>query len=672
MPALPQAVPRPSRIVVLVSHVQLTATPSRLAQEVQRVAESHAGAVEIQVVDRAIADALDYAKSLEQANAVDVFICAGATGAYLHRNLTAPVVLIRVGGFDILTALNRASRAGRKVAILSYRETSRALEEALPFFTLDVRQAAYTSLKDAQARVRELAADGCEVIVGSSMVTELAEQAGLTGILIVTSTAIRQAIDDAMAILRSTRDDAARRQRLDTILHHLTDGVLAIAQDGTVQSLNPPMAQFLEVAPEWAVGRSIEEVAPYIRFDTVLKTLAAEEGRIITHRDRTIVANLLPLFEDGAPAGAVLTCQETAAVQRTDRRIRSSTRPSNFTAKYRLAQIIGDAPAIRSVIRLAEIYSQTDSTVLIAGESGTGKELLAQGIHNASRRRKGPFVAINCAAFPETLLESELFGYEEGAFSGSRKGGKPGLFESAHTGTIFLDEIGDMPISLQTRLLRVLQEREVLRLGSTEPTPVDVRVLTATHYDLRERIAAGAFREDLFYRVSILRLQLPPLRERREDIPAIARRILEDIARRSRVTRASAEIFALIAPFLESYPWPGNIRELENVIERAALAIAHLEPGREFSADDLKAVIPELFAASPSSRDTGGDPRPGMKALAKSAEYVHIRKALDECGGNVEQASRRLGISRSTLWRRLKDRKRDSGALAAAEDVATR
>ena len=645
---------RLGRILVLVSHVQLTATPSRLAREVAEVVEKYRDQADIEVVDHALADALEYAKSLERTDAVDVFVCAGATGAYLQRNLTAPVVLIRTSGFDMLAALNRAGKAGRKVGILSYRAVSPELQDAQPLFTIDVRQAAYTTLREAQAQVKEMAADGCEVIVGSSMVTELAEEAGLTGVLIVSPNAIREALDDAMAILRGTREDAAKRQRLDTILHHLTDGVLAIDREGRVQSLNPAMAQFLEVKSQWAVGRPISEVAPFIPLDDVLHSLTADEGRIITHGNRTIVANMLPLFEDGVPAGAVLTCQETAAVQRTDRRIRSSTRPSSFTARYRLAQVIGETPAMRNVVRLAGIYAQTDSTVLVTGESGTGKELCAQGIHNASRRRKGPFVAINCAAFPEALLESELFGYEEGAFTGSRKGGKPGLFESAHTGSIFLDEIGDMPIGLQTRLLRVLQEREVLRLGGTEPTPVDVRILTATHYDLRERIAAGAFREDLFYRVSILRLHLPPLRERREDIPAIAKRILEDIGRRSGVSREPREIMALLGPFMASYAWPGNIRELENVIERAALAAAHLEPGEAITPDHLRAVIPELFARAEARMANAKAALPNMKAVSRSAESAHILKALEECGGNVAEASRRLGVSRSTLWRRLK------------------
>lgn len=662
MPIPENSSQRLGRLVFLVSHVHLTEPPSRLAREVLRVAERYKDAAEIQVVDQPLNGALAFAQALERADAVDVFICAGATGDYLRRHLNAPVVLMRVEGFGLLAALVQAGRVARKVGILSYREVSRELEEALPLFPLEVRQAAYTTLKQAQERVSELAADGCQVIVGSSMVTELAQQAGLTGILVATGNAIRQAFDDAMAILRSTRADAAKRQRLDTILHHLTDGVLAIAQDGTVQSLNPAMAEFLEVSPRWAVGRSIREVAPCIPLESVLQSLAAEEGRIITRGDRTIVASMLPLFEDGVPAGAVVTSQETAAVQRTDRRIRSSTRPSSFTAKYRLSQILGEAPAIRSVVRLAERYSQTDSTVLIAGESGTGKELFAQGIHNASRRCKGPFVAINCAAFPETLLESELFGYEEGAFSGSRKGGKPGLFESAHTGTIFLDEIGDMPLSLQTRLLRVLQEREVLRLGGTEPTPIDVRVITATNRDLRERIAAGAFREDLFYRVNILRLQLPALRERKGDIPAIARRILADVARRCGTARNPERLLGLIAPFLESYSWPGNIRELENVLERAALAMADLPPSETFSAAHLHALIPELFAASDVVPGSGKSGASNFKSIARALESTHVRRALEECGGNVERASRQLGISRSTLWRRLKSYKAGSTA----------
>jgi propionate catabolism operon transcriptional regulator len=222
-----------------------------------------------------------------------------------------------------------------------------------------------------------------------------------------------------------------------------------------------------------------------------------------------VVVSRVPLLDHGVIRGAVVTCQDSAAIQRMERRLRSQHRPRRFEPRYALGAIVGESPAIRSVRALAGRYARTDATVLITGESGTGKEMVAQGIHGASRRRDQPFVAINCAAFPETLLESELFGYEEGAFTGSRRGGRPGLFEAAHLGTIFLDEVGDVPVTLQTRLLRVLQERQVLRLGSNDPTPVDVRVIAATHRDLRRGVETREFREDLYYRLHILPLHIP-------------------------------------------------------------------------------------------------------------------------------------------------------------------
>jgi propionate catabolism operon transcriptional regulator len=259
---------------------------------------------------------------------------------------------------------------------------------------------------------------------------------------------------------------------------------------------------------------------------------------------------------------------------------------------------------------LAERYAATEGTVLITGESGTGKEMVAQGIHNASARRDRPFVAINCAAFPEALLESELFGYEEGAFTGSRRGGRAGLFEAAHTGTIFLDEVGDVPVTLQTRLLRVLQERQVLRLGSNDPTPVDVRVVAATNRDLKKEIARGAFREDLYYRLNILPIHVPPLRERRDDVGPIAEALLRDALGRHRAPDALPNALATVLPWLGAYAWPGNVRELENVLERIAVVYSHHAgaPGR-VAPDDLRAVLPELFQPTERRDAAGADLR---------------------------------------------------------------
>jgi propionate catabolism operon transcriptional regulator len=317
-------------------------------------------------------------------------------------------------------------------------------------------------------------------------------------------------------------------------------------------------------------------------------------------------------------------------------------------ARYELASLGGDSPAIRRVRALAERYARTEATVLVTGESGTGKELVAQGIHRASRRRAQPFVAVNCAAFPEALLEAELFGHEEGAFTGARRGGRAGLIEAAHLGTLFLDEVGDVPLPLQSRLLRVLQERQVLRLGSNEPTPVDVRVIAATHRDLRAEVARGAFREDLYYRLAILPLHIPPLRERPGDVAAIASELLKRALVRHGAAGAFGRARALALPRLEGHAWPGNVRELENVVERIAVLFADASAG-EPDDEALRVVMPEVVEGA---RGAGG-PAQDLRAARAAGERAAVEEAVRASGGNLAEAARRLGVGRSTLYRKL-------------------
>jgi propionate catabolism operon transcriptional regulator len=271
--------------------------------------------------------------------------------------------------------------------------------------------------------------------------------------------------------------------------------------------------------------------------------------------------------------------------------------------------------------------------------------LLAQGIHSASARRAQPFVAVNCAAFPDSLLESELFGYVEGAFTGSSRGGKVGLVEAAHTGTLFLDEIGEMPLPLQTRLLRVLQEKEVLRIGAIEPTPVDVRVIAATHRDLAAQVKEGVFRQDLFYRLNILVLRLPPLRLRTQDLPELVEHLLAKVAQRlGGAVTLNPDWLTELLELGRHYTWPGNIRELENLIER--LMVLGTVQGDQ--AVVLEDIAPELRAvvAEPAM--------PALRDQQERSEQEHLAKVLEECGGNRALAAQQLGISRSTLWRKLR------------------
>jgi propionate catabolism operon transcriptional regulator len=606
---------------------------------------------EIRVFHKGFQEALETARELMRSGAeVDVFLSGGANGAWLRKHAPVPVAVITPSGFDILQALASARRISRRIGIVTFGGVAPELKHFREQFHLEVEQHAYTSVDDAETAVRALAERGVEVIVGPSLVTELAERAGLKSVFLYSETSVREAIDRALEMARIARVEEARRARVDAILRHLHEGVVAVDRQGRVEAMNPAMERLLGIAAERSVGEPAARVAPELGLARVLETGQPELEHIQRLGARTLVMNRIPLREQGVPTGAVVTCQDASAIERVDRSLRSHHRPRRFVARYRLSDAIGSSPPLRRARSLAERYARTDVTVLITGASGTGKELFAQGIHVASARRNRPFVAINCAALPESLLESELFGYEEGAFTGSRRGGKPGLFEAAHTGTLFLDEVGDLSLPLQTRLLRVLQEREVLRLGASDPTPVDVRVVAATNRDLEQSVAERAFRMDLYYRLNILKLHLPSLAERPDDIPALATELLGRALVQHGAERHRDTALRLLMGRLVRHPWPGNVRELENVLERVAVAYGHASGPIDLG--ELRAVVPELFASGRGLPAAAGT----LDGARRREEQQHILRALRECQGNRSEAARRLGIGRTTLWRKLNER----------------
>ena len=337
---------------------------------------------------------------------------------------------------------------------------------------------------------------------------------------------------------------------------------------------------------------------------------------------------------------------------------RRDARPEEPSGHGRF-RLVGQSPAIRTIYGVVEKVANTPSTVLISGESGTGKELIARALHENSSRHAGPFIKINCAAIPKTLMESELFGYDKGAFTGA-VGAKPGRFELAHGGTLFLDEIGEIPIEMQVKLLRVLQESEFERVGGIKTIKVDVRLVTATNRDLLAEVGAGAFREDLFYRLNVVPIHIPPLRERREDIPLLADHFIGKF--NDRLKKEIAAITPEAVERLVAYQWPGNIRELENLMERTVLFCE----GPEIRVSDLP---PEVAGAAPPqsqsspSHVVGEEPsRPAPESLKEAVraetervERELIQRALDATGGNVTQAARKLKISRKSLQTKMKE-----------------
>ncbi|MDS1142158.1 propionate catabolism operon regulatory protein PrpR [Pusillimonas sp. SM2304] len=613
----------------------------------EELAPNYGKVAEVVILDKAYGDAVESIMALRQAGGVDVVVSAGSNGGFLREHLDLPVVLVKPGGFDVMRGLARASGKSRRVALVTYGAVPPELAHFNERFSLQVELRAYTTEEEAEACVQELAALGTEVIVAPGLVVDLARSYGLEGLLLYSQGAVREAMEDAIEVARIARQEAARREKLNTILGQLKDGVVAVDLDERIETVNPAMEAIAGIPAGQMIGQRLGAVQGELSLGNTLRTGEAEVERVQQVNGKTVVVTRMPIVEQGRHTGAVLICQDPIAIQRVDRSLRSRGQPTVRKAKYGLANLIGHSEALVQVRQRAQTCAQSSATVLIVGESGTGKELLAQGIHNASPRQSQPFVAINCAAFPDTLLESELFGYVDGAFTGSSRGGKVGLFEAAHTGTIFLDEIGEMPLSLQTRLLRVLQEKEVLRIGATEPTPVDVRVIAATHRNLAQQVRQGEFRQDLYYRLNILLVHLPALRDRAGDLPLLARHLADKIAGRlgNRQLADDALIQAIVTA-AQGYAWPGNIRELENLMERTMVFRGPAREGGPITADELKDIAPELFAGQSS--------QPALRRGREAAEQALLRDVLAECGGNRDRAAARLGISRTTLWRKIK------------------
>lgn len=610
-------------------------------------------------------EALKTARRLVREGKADVFVSAGANAAYLRDNVGAPVVSVKLDGFDMLSALLQARQLSNRIGVVSYKATNSDLEGAKNLLNIEIEQRSYTTIDQARECFCELSAKGFRVIVGSSFIVDLAEKEGLAGILVYSLRSARSALEDAILIAKLKREEALRRERLNAIISHLNEGVVAVDIDENIEIFNPAMEKLLGIPVERIQGRKLSHLSPSLKLEENIKSGVTQLEQTQKIGNKTIVVSRIPIREKGIVTGAVLTVQDSQSILRADRSIRSiSAAKQSPKAKYCLDDILGTSAAIVEAKALARRFAKMDSTVLISGETGTGKELIAHAMHLESERRAGPFVAINCGAFPPSLLESELFGYEEGAFTGSKRGGKQGLFEAAHTGTVFLDEIGEIPLPLQTHLLRVLQEKEILRIGSHEPVPVDFRVIAATNRNLKECIELGTFRPDLYYRLNVLRITLPSLRERLEDLPVIAGTMFAHCLAAVGSRWSAEDFLRVMLPYLKGYTWAGNIRELENVVERLVVCFGDSDSLEAIGSDEIVRVVPEL---------TDAFVRPSILALEKNdlrsvykeSEFTCIQNVIEECKGNLADAAQRLGISRTTLWRKLKEFKE------RAEDVET-
>ncbi len=580
--------------------------------------------------------------ALDKRRDIEVIVAGGGNAAMIESmQLDTPLVKIQISGFDVMQALWQAQRLAKSAVFINYSQPIDQLDRYASLFNLKVEQHTFNSVAQAIDTVLNVVQRPDCIIIGASHVCDIAASLQAQSVFIYSQDAIHQALESAQQLAFSLRAEREKREKLEAILRAVQDGIIYIDADMKVEELNPAAEKILGLNALESINQPIAHVIPNSGLERVVQSKKPQYNQLLTIGNTQILSNRMGVFNQGKLIGAVASFQDVKTVRKAEQSLRLDTQLKNLVAKNPLENIVGENNNIKKLVDKANHFAKTDATILIQGATGTGKELIAQGIHLASPRASQPFVAVNCASIPEPLLESTLFGYDEGAFTGANKNGKAGLFELSNKGTIFLDEIGELPFSLQGRLLRVLQEKEVMRLGSDTVLPIDCRIIAATNRNLKAMVADNLFKEDLFYRVNVLNLSVPKLSERVDDIPLFVKHFfkLKNVSK------------TLYAPLLENalerlinYPWPGNIRELENLIERLAIM---------FKAQMPFIDIEEELINSLEVEDDHLNQEVSFQKSRENIELQQLQAVLKSCNNNRTLAAQKLGISRSTLWRKL-------------------
>lgn len=574
----------------------------------------------------------------------DILIARGYTADVLAaRNYSVPVLKINFNSVDVINAVKicRERFGSGRIAVIGHPSLALAAETINQITDIPIRIYAQEGPQvDIPSIVDRALRDGNDTIIGGGVACLYADQIHVDNYLAVSNKeTLHQVIGEAIDTVSFQRQKQAEAEVLRTVMDNSSNGCLIVHITGKVTVCSRVAAQLLGVRASSVMGEQMGGFLPELEesFKKVLVTKDSSDNEMLRRNGRILAVCLKPIIVDGAVSNVIVECRDFDKIQEQEGQIRKKLFAKGMAARYQFSDIIHVSHQMEQVIKMAEKFARADSNVLIVGETGTGKELFAQSIHAASSRNNRPFVAVNCAAIPEQLLESELFGYAAGAFTGALKEGKRGLFELAHAGTIFLDEISELPYSFQGKLLRVLQEREIRRIGDERVAPVDVRVIAATNQTLESRIDQNLFRNDLYFRLNVLVLQVPPLRERPEDVFPVFCSFLKTYSRR--FNKPFPELPVSSRKSLLTREWKGNIRELKNIAERFMVLY---EEG-----NDVDEVLSSCFPAGSRKIQLQREEDDSLQEREK------IARVLEKTGSRGE-AARMLGISRSTLWRKMR------------------
>lgn len=574
------------------------------------------------------------ARNLSRASDYDIIVVRGMTSRALSEKYPETTIVdIKMDAFDVSSALLEAKKEFpgiRKIGLILPSSSICSASILTELLGIEVVMREVRGEEHMESTLREMVKEGCEVFIGGLTLKRVSEKMGLEYVHIKTGpSAIDSSIKDAITAAHILDRERSRLGLMKSLVNNTPDSLLIIDDKGKITAANHAASSFFR-RPD-LVGMDAKELFPL-----EIYSVCDDVEVVQTIGDQTVLITEHPVHIEGEKRATYVSLRLVEDIRRTEKKIRSKLQEKGLTAKYSFSDIVTEQVEMKQLVAKALRYAHVEGNVLLTGETGTGKELFVQSMHNASPRRDKPFVAVNCAALSEQLLESELFGYTEGSFTGAQKGGKTGLFELAQGGTIFLDEIGEMPIRFQAKLLRVIQEREIRKIGGDEFIPVDVRIMSATNQNIPDLIEKGLFRRDLYYRINLLTLHIPPLRERLDDIPAIFKRFVERKSKALNIVPPMVEKDALEC--LKGYSWPGNIRELRNVAERAVI----FSSSNCITRDTLKEIDVSVGEKKASEE----------KKTPLTSEELYRRYV--ESGLTLNDFALSIGISRTTLWRKFK------------------
>ncbi len=593
----------------------------------------------------------------------DVIIARGLLASRMKKLFPSiPTVETPVTISDLTEALQNFSLKGdmpKEVALIGLGMILHQIEVVEKQFNVRLVPIDYVFTPHSSDVVREMVQEaikrGFTYFMGGLTVVKLVEGLGYTGSFVNScKDSIWLSLTEAQHIAAIRREERERAARFKTILNGAVEGIITTNSSRKIIQMNEAAGKILDVNHSAYEGQHIESLFPEPKFLSLLRKNSNLFNEILKIGDKRIVLSKTAVSLGNEAIGNVFTFQNVRNVQQTEIKIRSELHRKGHVAKYRFEDIIGESEAINIAKDRALVFSTVPSNVLIIGETGTGKELFAQSIHNASVRKDAPFIAVNCAAIPENLIESEFFGYVGGAFTGASKEGRMGFFELAHRGTLFLDEVSEIPLNLQSKLLRVIQEGEVMRIGHDAIIPVNVRVICASNKDLKPLTREGRFREDLYYRLAVVQLSLPPLRSREKDTALIADHFITYFSRM--YSTHEKQLSSQAREALINRSWEGNIRELRNICEQLVVL------SQTFSIDlaDVHAIL------DPSESSYWCNVYPTREQIFNSEKEIPthnsveqmekqlIEQTLKENQCNRSKSAKLLGMDRSTLWRKMK------------------